>query len=687
MNNVVISPEDFDTRIITGRDFLRRHKGNQGAQRRNLRYYRNIISAFDIETTALDDIEQSFMYVWQWQIEKYTVIGRTWSQWLEFAERINSCYEQDNQYLVVFVHNLSYEFQFLSGVIHFDPEDVFAIDTHKVLKATWKHIEFRCSYLHSNRSLKNYLDVMEVEHRKLSGDDFGYKVIRFPDTELSKDELQYCINDVVGLCEAISADMLLTGDNLYTFPLTSTGYPRRDAKAALPYFEKVSVRKQLPDYDTYKMLRAAFIGGNTHANRYYADQIVSNVHSVDRSSSYPDVICNCLFPVTPFELAPKAPGLDEVKHFISLRKRACIFRFICTHVRLRSEHHTPCPYLMLHKCTHIDMASVRLDNGRVLSADYIETTMTDIDFKIFISQYDFDEFEVAEFRYSKYGRLPESFVECVIGYYRTKTALKGIADKSLEYALAKAKLNSLYGMMAQNPIHTPVIFNDGEWSLKTPPDNMTIDEFLTDLLNEHNNHAFLAYQWGVWVTAWARYRLQTGIDIVGDDFIYCDTDSVKYIGDHDFSQFNESAVAMSMQSGAYATDPAGITHYMGVFEDEGTYPQFVTAGAKRYAYYDDSGKLHVTVSGVSKAIGAKYLANHGGLPAFTDGFTFTESGKKEVIYTNRPLETITVQGHQVEICSSVYLRDVAYTMGFSSDYRNLLDIIKYNQIDTVDSWV
>ena len=686
MQNVIISPNDFDLSVILSKEYIHRHKGNQGTSKKNLRYYRNIISAFDIETTSLDDMQESYMYIWQWQIEEYTIIGRTWQEFLDLAERINTCYKQDNQYLVVFVHNLSFEFQFLSGILDFETNNVFAIDTHRVLKASWKHIEFRCSYLHSNRSLKNYLEVMEVEHQKLSGDDFGYDLIRFPDTQLSDQEMNYCVNDVVGLCEAIKKDMELTGDNLYSFPLTSTGYPRRDAKMSLTYFDKQKIKMILPDYGTYKMLRAAFIGGNVHANRYYADTIIQNVHSFDRSSSYPDVICNCLFPISEFETAPNIPGFDELMHFMLVRKRACLFTFVCTNVRLRDEFRTPCPYLMFHKCSHVDMSTVRLDNGRILSAGYIETTMTDIDFRIFLQQYDWDSFDVKELKYSKYGLLPKDFVDCVIDYYKRKTLLKGDDKKTLEYALMKAKLNSLYGMMAQNPVHENVIYNSGNWSYEQPKEGQTLDQFLSAILEAHNAHAFLAYQWGVWVTAWARYQLQAGIDLVGDDFIYCDTDSVKFIGDHDFSEYNRLAIEHSHKSGSFALDHKGKPHYMGVFEDEGTYRFFVTAGAKRYAYYDQNMELHVTVSGVSKEVGAKYLKDHGGLPAFRDGFTFQQSGKKEVIYNNRPPEKIMINGHLVELRNNVYLRDVPYTMGLSDDYRNLLDIIKYSHIDTRLEW-
>jgi hypothetical protein len=58
------------------------------------------------------------------------------------------------------------------------------------------------------------------------------------------------------------------GDSLYTIPLTSTGYARRDAKAAMKKCSRSFLVNQLPSYEIYKLCREAFRGGNTHASRF-----------------------------------------------------------------------------------------------------------------------------------------------------------------------------------------------------------------------------------------------------------------------------------------------------------------------------------------------------------------------------------------------------------------------------------
>ena len=57
---------------------------NMRGGRKDKKKYYDVVTAFDIETTRLKDIEQSFMYIWQFQILDYTVYGRYWNEFIEF---------------------------------------------------------------------------------------------------------------------------------------------------------------------------------------------------------------------------------------------------------------------------------------------------------------------------------------------------------------------------------------------------------------------------------------------------------------------------------------------------------------------------------------------------------------------------------------------------------------------------
>ena len=224
---LIIFPQQYKPGTFSSLPTVKRKKGNQGTKTKI--EYKDAICAFDIETTRLPDIEQSIMYVWMFHVKQLnlTIVGRTWEEFDKFLKQIVEELEENS--LCIFVHNLSYEFQFLQAVYSFSPEEVFAVDNRKVLKCTMydKHVEFRCSYLHSNMSLAEYTKKMGVAHQKMSGEEFDYNKTRYPWTPLLERELQYCVHDVIGLCEAIETEMLADGDNLYTFPLTSTGYVRR----------------------------------------------------------------------------------------------------------------------------------------------------------------------------------------------------------------------------------------------------------------------------------------------------------------------------------------------------------------------------------------------------------------------------------------------------------------------------
>lgn len=656
-----ITPDQYIPGTIANIETQKRGRGNPRTRKKV--YYKDVLCAFDIETTRLADIEQSIMYIWMLHIHNHvTIIGRTWEELKSLFLQIRE--ELEDNTLCIFVHNLSYEFQFLRAIYDFSPDEVFAVDSRKALRCSMfdNKIEFRCSYLHTNMSLAEYTNKMDVEHKKLDGEEFDYTKERYPWTELTEKEIEYCVHDVVGLCEALEKEMKIDGDNLYTLPLTSTGYVRRDAKQAMRKIHPAFVKNQLPDLYTYEMLREAFRGGDTHANRFYSGRIIKNVKSADRSSSYPDVLCNCQFPVSPFFHAGKV-SYNTLLNMIVVRKKAVIMRVSISKLRLHDDL-WGAPYLSKDKCRRIEKGA--FDNGRILSAEYLETTITDIDFKIILEQYDFDDLCAFDVSYARYGKLPKPLIDTVIAYYKAKTELKNVPGQEIYYMKSKNKLNSIYGMMAQNPVKQDIVYNNGVWSTANDPE--------AEILAESNRKAFLCYQWGVWCTAWARYRLQEGIKLAGENFVYCDTDSVKYIGSIDWTSYNKQREKDSKASGAFATDPKGITHYMGVYEADGEYAEFKTLGAKKYAYnYEPGGGTYVTIAGVTKKSGGKELDENGGLKAFSPGFTFVKSGGTEAIYNDDPeIKTVVRDGKLINITPNIVIKDSTYTLGITAEYASLL---------------
>lgn len=667
---MIIKADEFDFNILSQIGVIHRNKRKKGSKD-----YLNIVTAFDIETTRLSDIEQSVMYIWQYQFgSDLTIIGRNWSEWFKLLEGIAE-YIKDIATLVIYVHNLSYEFQFLKGQYDFKSDEVFATEPRKVLKCTmFECIEYRCSYMLTNMSLDKFLKKYNVENKKLT---YDYNKKRYPWTELTEDEIAYCINDVKGLVQALYKQLESDDDNLATIPLTATGYVRRDVKLAMKSYNHLQLKEMLPSVKVYKALREVFRGGDTLSNRWNTEEIIENVKSVDIVSSYPASMLMCKYPMSRFILE----NPDNFYKLYKNKNKALLFKVIFIGLDLRSnlEGHA---YLSRDKCRDIEGAVYC--NGRILRANYLETTITDVDFSIIEKRYKWLEMHVFKLWSSNYGMLPLQLRNTIINYYKVKTELKGAkedTDEYLFYMKNKEKLNSCYGMSVE-AIKDELEFIDGQFVYQDKP--------LKDLVNKHNKRAFLSYAWGVWTTCWSRKRLADGIDIVTKNgtepfnFIYSDTDSIKYVGDVDFTKYNNAVEQEAIKNNAYASDDKGVVHFMGVYEDEGyKLPnRFKTMGAKKYVLEDENKKLHITIAGVNKHLGGEEL---GKLENFKEGFIFNKAGGTESVFNdNIDMYYLTLEGKRLHITDNLVIRDSTYTLGITAEYKAILDglvEIKYSDHD------
>ena len=232
-------------------------------------------------------------------------------------------------------------------------------------------------------------------------------------------------------------------------------------------------------------------------------------------------------------------------------------------------------------------------------------------------------------------------------------------------------------MSAQKTVREQVAFTNNEF-VTTPGDAQKALQFA-------EKRAFLPYSVGVWVTAWARYWLERAIILIhetpGADFLYTDTDSVKFTGNVDFTSLNNEIMEQSKKTGSYAKDIKGKIHYMGVYEYEGTYDNFASMGAKKYLYTDTKG-LHLTISGVVKydetgrEISADELLALGGISAFRSGTVFSKAGGLEAVYNDDPMvKEIQIEGHTLTITRNVCLRPSTYTLGLAGEYNRLLEML------------
>lgn len=414
------------------------------------RAYADLIAAFDIETSRVEGLDHSAMYVWQLALGDDVIIGRTWAEWRSCLLRISTALPKGLT-LVLWVHNLSYEFNWLQDQYHYTEREVFATGPHEVLRCTQYggRFEWRCSYQLTNMSLGQMCKRYGAKHQKLDGDDFNYTETRYPWTPLGYRELRYCIHDVLGLVESIRALLAEEGDTYYSLPSTATGFVRREVKRAMHDRRKSVVLPAVMTYNEYLLMRWAFRGGNTHASRFWSGQILTGVQSWDRSSSYPDVICNAQFPMEKFEELQAT--VDELDRAIYKAHRPILAHLRLVGVRLKDRYY-PIPYLARAKCQGLVRAVC--DNGRILEADVLEVGVTDVDLRIIRDQYEIDKTEVLELHASRYGRLPKELTQLVQQYYRDKTQYKGATtpEELTIYRRSKERINAVF----RNDGHGPV---------------------------------------------------------------------------------------------------------------------------------------------------------------------------------------------------------------------------------------
>lgn len=603
--------------------------------------YSHIILGYDIETTTIEykDTKVSYPYLHGIVKSSFTQLAkldynekldyrayRTNKEIMDFFENLNN---STDERVICYVHNLSYEYSFLAGMIKekygnlYDiesgsiPSDYFMGDSprkpFKVVFPALPNIEFRCSYKILNKSLAKVGESIGLP--KLDKQD-NYQSTYTPVDILPQEEYTYNKRDIEVTLYGVmymarqGKDWFAKDTNDLAKIYSVTSYNKLCVQAMMGnrntrYFRNHNIALKPQNMKEYSILDKAYVGGYTHANLYYNDVDLADVHSIDLTSAYPSNMVGFKYPTKmikgTYKMYSQMQKVYDKVGFIGLFK----FRNIkCVN---------DMSYISRSKCITISKDCM-LDNGKVLKATELTLYINEVQYALIKKLYTYDDCLVDDDNLlimSKYKALPKYYTDCIYQYAKTKTKLKHKLENlkegseeyiSTAYELMKIKniLNGLYGTHGMRYIRPELVYDGQKYNLKNPTN---CEEMLEKSKNKYFDLVIAIY-----TTTYTHKVLFNAIQYLQDkdcEIVYCDTDSIKFFADNVTS---EKVKIWVQEINAKMVDeienPQGLKFNKDFgfisFDYEKCYKKFKTLGAKKYTYQLQDGYIGVTIAGVPK---------------------------------------------------------------------------------------
>ena len=653
--------------------------------KKRIETYNNAVIMLDTETSKKSHVKGEANHIVAFTISiRYkrenicTLYGNKPSECVKCITKILKAMQGDKT--IFYIHNTSFDWVYLRLFLmqeYGSPVKQLNIKPHYPIVIEFANgLIIKDSYILAQKSLERWAKDMGVEHQKAVG-KWNYDEIRSQDHEFTPEELEYIEHDTLAGVECIEALQIQLHRRIYSMPYTATGIVRDEArKIGKEHQAHDKFSKMSSSFEVYKLLEQCFHGGYTHANRYMINEnITDGVICRDFTSSYPYVMLTEKYPMTKFHMYKSMVSADEIIR--NSEKYAFITKLVMIKPRLKDDL-TVMPVLQASKC--IRSVNAVIDNGRILCAGYVEIYVTDITLKLIKEQYHWEDHVCLENYYSRKEYLPRWFTDYIFDLFKQKSELKGVDP--LNYNLAKAKLNSCYGMCVQKAITDDIVedYLTGEYSITN---NYNPDKY-TEYVNNRNK--FLPYQWGVFVTEYAMQNLFT-LGKMCESWIYSDTDSVYGTG-WDESKVNEynKQCLVKLRANGYDSITVNDKEYtLGVAELDKRCSEYRVLGAKRYCYRDqENGELHITVAGVPKKGVASLKDN---IDNFAKGMIFSGeiSGKLQHTYVmadgkiyldDKGNET----GDSVDLSPCDYLLDDITVEDWMSIFDEVIEVQVYDEL-------
>ena len=459
----------------------------------------------------------------------------------------------------IYFHNLSFDGEFilwwlLENEYTYDEE----IKTDKTFKSiidetgsiyaiTIRHnqksiTELKCSYKLFPKSIKEIGKLVGIDKLNETHDYNEIKHFNSVD-ELTEEEVKYITNDVRIMVELIR---YLQDKGIKGITMSTSAYKNwlQDKYTLCKNQMKKSTNEEIVE-----IVRKSYRGGITKVNQKYAGVEFNDVISFDVNSLYPSVMYENPMPIGEGKIyKTMEEGIKDNRHLF------IIVAFV-QYAKVRTGQHAfignNSGFSYARKYSYDD----ELQNKML----YLWSD----EFNLFKLVYDaqYEILKVVGWKKANYV-----FKDYIDRWYEVKKNAKNDVERSL----AKLMLNSLYGKFGMNDSRIT----------KLP---MALEDKIIYGVKE-NNTTYYYKEVASYITSKARCKLASFMNRCGDNFLYCDTDSVYYIG-HDIPDLFKDVVDDKK---------------LGYWKYEGHYTRFKALKAKCYLKQLDDGTIERKIAGCPK---------------------------------------------------------------------------------------
>lgn len=627
--------------------------------------YSNIIYAFDIETTTNENhitshylsnfVSVDFGLLRNEPAEILDNISapffcRTADDVNDFLIKLNNKAEKQNTKFLIFVHNFSYEFDFLIKNVkffyeNFKNENALFIKSRIPLFVKIENLEFRCSYKLLNKSLKRLGDELNYPKKEIDYKTEYYSFSDLPQIEYDYNERDTRLTLFAILQECKKWEWIKSTKDI---PLTSTGFTRKNnlkinSRENTRTFASICKYQKELTIEQINFLEKCFSGGYNHCNPLFYAKPLQNCASFDIISSYIDTILHRYYPhnfkkCQSNELAffnricknNNGSFFDKIKNYQNPFEISFLATLTLENVKVKKlRNDNVILPISASKCD--ELKSFTLDNGRIYSAESLTICCNEVDFFIFQQFYDFTVKNVYNLYYTtSHSTIGDYVITATKKYLQEKSTLKFVIHKLKKageitvddfictktnkliydkqfivnllqnsnmpelldglYRESKSKLNAQYGINVQKLLN-PLIEYDRE-----------VDDFIVTQATKIESKRLLRdFISGIYITAYSRLNLFCfGLFLINNTnsvLVYSDTDSWKVWGDLENAIKYCNEYNKIIEQYVHNSENYNIGYFD--FEDEKIINNFCSLGCKKYIV-DEDKEIISTIAGINK---------------------------------------------------------------------------------------